>query len=67
MHPRLPSGQPATDRASQPALTPQELAVARLVMTGMTNRQAAAELLLSVKTIQVPHRQRLHQARGRTH
>ncbi|TMR23873.1 helix-turn-helix transcriptional regulator [Nonomuraea turkmeniaca] len=33
-------------------LTPQELAVARLVATGMTNRQVARELVLSVKTIE---------------
>ncbi|MGJ0119442.1 LuxR C-terminal-related transcriptional regulator [Williamsia sp. MIQD14] len=34
------------------ALTPQEEAVAALVATGMTNREAAAELFLSVKTVQ---------------
>jgi DNA-binding CsgD family transcriptional regulator len=34
------------------ALTPQEEAVATLVATGMTNREAAAELFLSVKTVQ---------------
>src|SRR5215218_2194273 len=34
------------------ALTPQELAVARLVAAGRTNRQAAAELVVSVKTIE---------------
>ncbi|MGW0199471.1 response regulator transcription factor, partial [Nonomuraea sp. NPDC003201] len=33
-------------------LTPQEQAVARLVATGMTNRQVARELVLSVKTIE---------------
>jgi DNA-binding CsgD family transcriptional regulator len=33
-------------------LTPQELAVARLVADGQTNRQAAAELVVSVKTIE---------------
>jgi len=33
-------------------LTPQELAVARLVAAGCTNRQAAAELVVSVKTIE---------------
>jgi DNA-binding CsgD family transcriptional regulator len=37
---------------TRPALTPQELAVARLVATGQTNRQAAAELVVSVKTIE---------------
>nr|WP_296765310.1 helix-turn-helix transcriptional regulator [Rhodococcus sp. (in: high G+C Gram-positive bacteria)] len=34
------------------ALTPQEDAVAGLVSTGMTNREVAAELFLSVKTVQ---------------
>lgn len=33
-------------------LTPQELAVARLVATGHTNRQTAAALVVSVKTIE---------------
>jgi ATP/maltotriose-dependent transcriptional regulator MalT len=37
----------------QPALTPQEQAVARLVATGRSNRDVAAELLLSVKTVEV--------------
>ncbi len=32
-------------------LTPQELAVARLVATGKTNREVAAELVVSVKTV----------------
>ena len=36
-----------------PDLTPQEQAVARLVATGQTNREVAAELLLSVKTVEV--------------
>ncbi|MBY6368227.1 helix-turn-helix transcriptional regulator [Rhodococcus corynebacterioides] len=34
------------------ALTPQEDAVASLVATGMSNREVAAELFLSVKTVQ---------------
>ncbi len=34
------------------SLTPQELAVARLVATGRTNRQTAAALVVSVKTIE---------------
>jgi DNA-binding NarL/FixJ family response regulator len=34
------------------ALTPQERLVARLVATGMTNRQVAAELVLSEKTVE---------------
>lgn len=39
------------DRASD-MLTPQEDAVAGLVSTGMTNREVASELFLSVKTVQ---------------
>ncbi len=39
--------------SEQPDLTPQEQAVARLVATGRTNREVAAELLLSVKTVEV--------------
>jgi DNA-binding CsgD family transcriptional regulator len=35
-----------------PGLTPAELAVARLVATGRTNRQAAAELYISIKTVE---------------
>lgn len=34
------------------ALTPQELAVARLVATGRTNREVAAELVVSPKTVE---------------
>ncbi|MBY6412808.1 AAA family ATPase [Rhodococcus sp. BP-252] len=37
---------------SHDTLTPQEEAVAGLVATGMTNREVAAELFLSVKTVQ---------------
>jgi DNA-binding NarL/FixJ family response regulator len=37
----------------RPDLTPQGQAVARLVATGRTNREVAAELLLSVKTVEV--------------
>jgi DNA-binding NarL/FixJ family response regulator len=33
-------------------LTPQEHAVARLVINGLTNRQVAKELVLSIKTIE---------------
>ena len=33
-------------------LTPQELAVARLVVSGMTNREVAEELMLSTKTVE---------------
>lgn len=38
--------------ARHPVLTAQELTVARLAIRGMTNRQIARELLLSVKTIE---------------
>jgi len=39
--------------ASRPArLTPQEQAVAQLAATGLTNREVAGELVLSVKTIE---------------
>lgn len=37
---------------NESGLTPQELAVARLVASGLTNRQVARELLLSPKTIE---------------
>jgi DNA-binding NarL/FixJ family response regulator len=40
-----------TSRPERLSLTPQELAVARLVCRGMSNREVAAELVLSVKTI----------------
>jgi DNA-binding CsgD family transcriptional regulator len=36
----------------QPLLTPQELTVAHLVTQGATNREAAAELVLSVKAVE---------------
>ena len=35
-----------------PALTPQELAVSRLVREGMSNREIATELFLSTKTVE---------------
>jgi DNA-binding NarL/FixJ family response regulator len=38
--------------AGHPVLTAQELTVARLAVRGMTNRQIARELVLSVKTIE---------------
>ncbi|WP_045877092.1 LuxR family transcriptional regulator [Pseudofrankia sp. DC12] len=44
---------PARRKAADPSrLTPQEQAVARLVARGLTNRQAARELVLSVKTVE---------------
>jgi DNA-binding CsgD family transcriptional regulator len=46
---RTPPKRTADPRIS---LTPQELAVARLVATGRTNRQTAAALVVSVKTIE---------------
>ena len=33
-------------------LTPQETAVARLVVSGMTNREVSKELMLSTKTVE---------------
>ena len=33
-------------------LTPQELAVARLVVSGMTNREVSEQLMLSTKTVE---------------
>jgi DNA-binding CsgD family transcriptional regulator len=41
------------DPAARAELTPQEQAVAQLVATGRSNRDVAAELLLSVKTVEV--------------
>jgi len=43
--------EPETERALA-ALTPAEQAVARLVATGRSNRQAAGELYVSVKTVE---------------
>jgi DNA-binding CsgD family transcriptional regulator len=40
------------DASAASRLTPQELAVARLAASGRTNRQAAAELVVSVKTVE---------------
>jgi DNA-binding CsgD family transcriptional regulator len=47
-------GHPTTRRQPGPpaTLTPQELAVARLVAAGRSNREAAAEMVVSVKTIE---------------
>ena len=47
-------GRTLPKRTADPrtSLTPQELAVARLVATGRTNRQTAAALVVSVKTIE---------------
>lgn len=46
---RTQAWRPAGPRGT---LTPQELAVARVVAAGRTNREAAAELVVSVKTIE---------------
>ena len=43
---------PQARRASRDDLTPRERAVERLAAAGMTNRQIAAELMLSVKTVE---------------
>jgi DNA-binding CsgD family transcriptional regulator len=44
-----PSARKARDYT---ALTPQELAVTRLVVSGMTNREVSEELMLSTKTVE---------------
>jgi DNA-binding NarL/FixJ family response regulator len=44
-----PAPRSAKDYAG---LTPQETAVARLVVSGMTNREVAKELMLSTKTVE---------------
>jgi DNA-binding CsgD family transcriptional regulator len=44
--------QRAPRGTSHLTLTPQELTVARLIARGLTNRAAASELVLSVKTIE---------------
>jgi ATP/maltotriose-dependent transcriptional regulator MalT len=57
-------GQTRPKHGLQAALTPQELAVATRVAGGRTNRQAATELVVSVKTIEYLLGQHLRQARG---
>jgi DNA-binding CsgD family transcriptional regulator len=42
---------PRTDAASSPRLTPQELQVARLATQGLSNRDIAAQLFLSPRTV----------------
>jgi DNA-binding CsgD family transcriptional regulator len=42
----------AADESERDRLTPQEMQVARLVSTGSTNREVAAQLFLSEKTIE---------------
>ena len=54
-----------TEQRAEDTLTPQELQVAAIVAGGATNREAAAALFLSVKTIEFHLRQRLPQARHR--
>jgi DNA-binding NarL/FixJ family response regulator len=55
---------PTRDRAeARERLTPAELSVARLVASGRSNREAAAELVLSVKTVE-HHLGRIYQKLG---
>ena len=44
---------PTRAEGGDPRLTPQEQTVAELVISGMTNREIAAELMVSTKTIEV--------------
>ncbi len=44
--------QKLTDRMFQPALTPREVAVLRLVARGMRNKEIAAELKITEETAQ---------------
>ena len=46
-----PTAGPASATAGARALTPREFEVLKLVATGRTNRQIAAELMLSEKTV----------------
>ncbi|WP_328496947.1 AAA family ATPase [Streptomyces sp. NBC_00414] len=48
----LASGERRPRTRGAALLTPQELAVARLVAAGLTNRQVARELVISVKTVE---------------
>lgn len=55
---------PVKRGANDPSrLTPQERSVAELVAAGMTNREVAAELLVSVKTVEV-HLTRIYSKLG---
>jgi DNA-binding NarL/FixJ family response regulator len=51
--------------AGQPDLTEQEKAVAALVASGLSNKEAAAELYVSVKTVQY-HLTRIYSKLGVT-
>ena len=45
-------GRGPTPRAERPRLSPAEATIARLVASGMTNKEIAAELVVSVKTVE---------------
>lgn len=64
-----PSGEQETPRQAEPELTPREAEVLQLIAEGFANKQIAAELGLSVKTVekhrqQVMHKLKIHDIAG---